>query len=236
MKNVVLSILGITMALPLFGFGLSGDGTMKTETRRLPFFTGIDMSGVGKLTVKRGSGHRVEITLDANLLPHYVTEVRNGVLHLGFEPGFGVSTITRLEVTVTVAELEGVSLSGASQARIEDGFAGKDLKLGLSGAGKLWGEIDYHSLYVRISGAGALELQGAVDRLRIEASGTGLFQGRELEAEEAEVDMSGTGRAVLQVTERLRVRVSGTATIEYYGNPQVEKMLSGVGRVERVGP
>jgi hypothetical protein len=227
--------LALSMPLPGIALGQLGDGELRTEVRRTLPFGSIEMSGVGKLRVERGSQHRVELRLDSNLLAHYVVESRGGVLRLGFERGFAVGRVTDLEVVVTMPELEGLSLSGSAEAEIGGGFGGREFAVEISGAASVRGPIDCASLRASISGAGSAELRGKAGKLRVEISGAGSFEGRNLSTVSAAVEVSGTGRVLVQVEKRLEVDLSGAASVRYWGDPTVEKHMSGAASVIRAG-
>jgi hypothetical protein len=65
-------------------------------------------------------------------------------------------------------------------------------------------------------------------------SGSGRFVGDQLKTARATIDVSGEGKALIAVSDRLDVHVSGEATIEYIGNPEVTKTVSGEASVRRV--
>ena len=45
--------------------------------------------------------------------------------------------------------------------------------------------------------------------------------------------MSGAGRVVVNAAKTLDVEISGAGTVDYLGNPEVTKKVSGAGRVKR---
>jgi hypothetical protein len=212
-----------------------GNGDLKTEIRTTAVFRSIDMSGVGNLHVEKGPKVRVELRLDSNLLPHYQTVLRNGILRLGFESGYAVTNITALEVRITMPDLDGLSLSGAANADITGGFRGDRLALTLTGSGAIGGAVEYKYLRIQISGAGGARLSGRAETLELDLSGAGTFDGKGFAAGEAAIGVSGTGNVTLRAERRLRATVSGVGTLRYYGDPIVEQRVSGVGKILRAG-
>jgi len=232
--NSAVSFL-MALFLPVAAFGEAGDGRVKTETRQVSGFTSIDMSGAGELLIREGPSFRVDIRLDGNLLPHYVSKVRAGVLSLGFENGFAVSRITDLEVTVTLPELEALSLSGAVKAKALGRFSGSSLALRLSGSGSVEGDLDYDRLDIDISGAGTTALSGRVDTLSMEISGAGALEGRDLKTSRAKLGLSGSARAELRVKDSLYADLSGASALRYWGDPLIEVRNSGASGLRRAG-
>ena len=86
-----------------------------------------------------------------------------------------------------------------------------------------------------MSGAGLVNLVGEVEKLKVSISGLGEYQGKNLETREAEVIISGAGKAEAAVSDLLEVRISGAGSVDYWGNPRVEESISGLGNVNKKG-
>ncbi len=84
---------------------------------------------------------------------------------------------------------------------------------------------------VTLSGAGKLALAGKVTDLNLNIGGAGNLDAAHLQAQQATVDSSGVGRAVVNASERLSVTISGVGDVEYLGSPHIQKKISGLGRV-----
>ena len=78
-----------------------------------------------------------------------------------------------------------------------------------------------------------MTLAGTVDAQAVTISGTGDYNGEDLQSTTAEVTLDGAGNAVLRVSDRLDATVSGVGSVEYIGDPHVTKDINGVGSVEQ---
>ena len=76
-----------------------------------------------------------------------------------------------------------------------------------------------------------MTLAGTVDSQAVTISGTGDYNGEDLQSATAEVTIDAAGDAVLRVSDRLDATVSGVGSVEYIGDPHVTKDISGVGSV-----
>lgn len=237
MKRLAAAIVLAAAATSAFslGFGLKGGGQVRTEERRLSGFRSIEMSGAGELRVRRGSAYRVAITLDEDLLPSYESSVSGGVLRLGFRRGAVVTGLSRLEVEVTLPELEGLSLSGAAEARLLDAFSGRAFSFEASGSSALTGRIEYGRVELDLSGGCRLGLEGRADSLDLGLSGASIVDAGGLAARTARVESSGASRIELRVLERLDVQASGASSIRYYGDPKLKVGSSGASTVTKAG-
>ena len=63
----------------------------------------------------------------------------------------------------------------------------------------------------------------------------GDYRAEDLDSREARVSLSGLGSAFVRVRDHLDVTISGAGSVKYVGSPTVEKQVTGVGRVERIG-
>jgi hypothetical protein len=115
-------------------------------------------------------------------------------------------------VTITVPRLERFAMSGAG-ATVISHMAGDRL------------DVSY-------SGAGSLRADGQVKALRLDVSGVGSIDARELHAESADVHVSGVGSVRVYASERLEAAVGGIGSLTYYGHPKsVETHGGGLGSI-----
>lgn len=204
----------VTLALTLGGCGIIGErgsGTMATETRQVSGFHEIDLSGSGHVLVSVTGTESLTVEAEDNILPLLTSEVRNGRLVLGARRS--ISPTREIVYTITVVSLEGVSVSG-------------------SGIVTATG-IDVSGLDVEISGSGTVVPEGVAERIDLSISGSGRFDGDELVSSSGHVSISGSGRAVVKVTDDLDVEVSGSGRVEYLGDPTVTSSISGSGSVSK---
>ena len=83
-----------------FPGSVSGDGRVIKETRSVPSFDGIDISGAFDVYLKQGETQEVIIETDNNLMPLVKTEVTGGVLKI-YTQG-PIHHITTMKAYVTV--------------------------------------------------------------------------------------------------------------------------------------
>ena len=148
---------------------------------------------------------------DDDLVPFLKTTVADGKLHISSDVG-KVPNLP-LEVSVVVAELRGVHVSGAAEV-IARGVQSNTFELSVSGAAKV-------------------EANGRVDRVDVKLSGAGSVLLHKLIARQARVAASGAGNIEVHATDKLRVSVSGAASVRFSGAPrEVEQSVAGAGSIE----
>jgi hypothetical protein len=211
--------LGVILAALLVGlhvFGAStvvGSGVTATESRSLPPFHTVDVTGASSLDVATGAPQSVVVRADGNLLSRITTRVASGHLVIGNRPG-RYSFRTPVRVRVTVPSVTALALSGSGDITVS-GIHNAVLDLSLAGLGTIQASGTTARLHVDISGAGAAELG-------------------QLVARDVTADVSGEGQMQLTATRSLRATVSGNATIRYHGDPsRVVTHVSGIADISR---
>ncbi len=212
---------------------LRGKGDLTTETRDLSNFHALDISTQGRVDVRTDSVFSVEITCEENILPYLETYVDNGVLKIYFSRN--VWDVNGLRIRIGAPAWDAFELSGSGNVYVPDPIVGDDLKLRLSGSGKI--KIDdanfvYTSL--KVSGSGDVYLSGQGDELFGTLSGSGNVEARYFPVKKATVKVSGSGNIRLNVSETLDATVSGSGNVEYLGSPHVDKDVSGSGKVRKL--
>ncbi len=117
-----------------------------------------------------------------------------------------------------------------------DTLMSDDLSLTISGTG----QINVHSiqanhLHSSISGSAGVYIDkvGEVDTSAIQLSGSGLFDAANVIIHEAEIAIAGSANALVNVLENLDVNTSGSGTVTYYGNPDINTGIFGTGLVRK---
>jgi Putative auto-transporter adhesin, head GIN domain len=212
----LVGLLGLSLAACVSIGGRErvwGSGTVTAQERDVAPFTAIDVAGIGELVISQGETEGLTVETDENLHARVVSEVRNGTLYLDFSSEVTVVRLSRISFTLTVRELERITLSGAATIRVQD-LAGTQLT------------VDH-------SGVGAVIVSGAVQAQHVILSGAGSYDGAALVSDQATVDLSGVGSVVVNVRERLDATLSGAGGVEYIGTPEVHTTQDGLGTIRQ---
>ena len=136
-------------------------------------------------------------------------------------------------IVVTFKDLHYIESSGAAQIRAA-AVKVSDLRISSSGATSLKID-DLQAQRLRVSGSGAMEaeLSGSVADQQVSISGAADYRAENLVSDSATVRVSGAGEVVVHARQKLKASISGAASIEYLGDPEVEQRVSGAGRVKK---
>ena len=190
---------------------VSGSGQVKSETRQVNGFTGIELSGEGEVIVEQGEAESLTIEADDNVLPVLTSEVKDSVLRLGTKPRTTVRTRNPVRYRVMLPNLTSISLSGSGSVSAAN--------------------LQVDALQVDISGSGTMNIAGSADEQEVEMSGSGRYDAAGLGSRSVSLEISGSGDAAVAASERLRVDISGSGTVTYSGDPAIDQSVSGSGRL-----
>ena len=190
---------------------INGSGVRLKQKRDVPAFTSIATEGALDIEVVCQKPQSIEVEADDNLLPLVTTEVADNVLHIRSNRSYSVND--PIKVTISLPNLEGVSVSGAG-------------KLDIAGIKNDKFEID-------ANGATAIRVAGETKLLDIDTNGAGKIDAHKLRASRGVVEAKGVARVDVNVTEQLEVTVSGPSHVTYQGDPVLTKTVNGPGTVEK---
>ena len=190
---------------------IRGSGVRLKQKREVPAFTSLATEGALEIEVVCQKPQSIEVEADDNLLPLITTEVANNVLHIRSNRSYSMND--PIKVTISLPNLEGLSVSGAG-------------KLYIAGIKNDKFEID-------ANGATAIRLAGETKLLDIDTNGAGKIDARKLRASRGVVAAKGVARVDVNVTEQLEVTVSGPSHVSYQGDPVLTKTVHGPGTVEK---
>lgn len=207
----VVSVLALS-ACDIDVLGERGSGNRVTESRAVGNFDEIVLFGSGEVVVDVNGSETLTITAEDNILPLLTTEVHDSRLELGTRSS--ISPTVAIVYTISAAALNGVSIDGS----------GNITTIG----------INADSFDAEISGSGVIGVAGTTRALAVDISGSGRYDGEDLVASIATVKVSGSGGAVVNVTEDLDAEVSGSGNVEYIGDPNLRSSISGSGDISQL--
>ena len=194
------------------GPATAGSG-QATEGRQVHGVTGVELASFGELQIDQTGTESLTIEAAPDVLPKLTSGVSGGVLRLRLAPGTTIRSTTPVVYHLTVADLNAIAVSGAGKVTASNLRADR--------------------LGVRIGGAGRITVAGTVNSQVVTISGTGRYDGEDLQSATAEVTVNGAGAAVVRVDTGLTATVNGVGSVEYIGSPQVTRKINGVGSVKQ---
>jgi hypothetical protein len=246
-KHIVLAVVVSIIALgtlacstsdigPRLGIKtIHGSGDVVTQDRDVSDFHAIALSGIGNVSIRVGDEESLQVEAEDNLLPYLETVVRGETLQIGIQDGVTLNPTQSINFYVTLEELNSIDVSGLGNVEAGSVSAAR-FSIAVSGGGDVDIEsLESDTLAVDLSGLGNVRIdEGKVENQSIEISGGGDYEARGLESDTTDVHLSGLGSVTIRVHDHLEVDISGGGTIQYLGDPTIEKSISGLGSISKM--
>ncbi|MGY4536834.1 hypothetical protein ACVW0P_001248 [Mucilaginibacter sp. UYNi724] len=240
MKNLNFKIVLLVAAVSITLFSscrrfrcIKGNGSQRTEARKMTSFTKIDVSGGYKVVLKQDSTESISITIDDNLFKYVETTVEGGTLKVHSRRNICPSGESVL--IIGVKNLEAIGASGAVDVRSEGRLNVKDLNIDLSGSTKIDLDLSAGKVHTGASGSSEIYLKGQAASHDIDMSGSGKVEALDFVVGKYKISTSGASECKINVLNELDVHTSGSSDIQYRGNPsKVNNDQSGASSVKKI--
>jgi hypothetical protein len=244
-KSLISLIFLFFMMIPVFA---------QKETMNVSSFTRISFGISGELRLKQGEGQKLELQGNKDDLEKIETEVVNGQLRIKTKNNGWWDNLGDVTVYITVPQIEEVSLGGSGKIYGEGPIKSGDLKLSVSGSGRMELEasaddtklsvsgsgnmvlkLNAKSIDEDISGSGGITLSGTTGDVELSISGSGKLEAADMQARSYNISISGSGKSNIAVSDAITSTISGSGSVYYKGSPdKVISKVSGSGRVKKI--
>ena len=140
-----------------------------------------------------------------------------------------------VHVRVECPDLSEVECVGQAECFISTNNADR-LKLEFAGATSAHFNGNAHTLNVEVAGVADLTMKGTARYAHFEVVGSSNLKAEELYIERANVELSGSSDATVNVSDHLDARVSGVSELRYIGQPTISQRVSGVSKITSINP
>lgn len=205
-----------------FGWGasLTGSGRLVTRQFELTGFTRVAAGSAFNVTITQGAQFSVVVTVDDNVEDYLDVSKSGDTLRLNLKSLQGGVRNVTLQAQVTMPELRGLHLDGASHTTLAGFSSDKPLEAELSGASRLRGDLKNGDARFGLSGASHVDLQGSAGDLRVSASGASRANFERYASKDSVVEVSGASHVTLNPSGKLEGEASGASHVSYLGKPE----------------
>jgi len=224
-KAIIIIVIAAAVAvtctvLVLRGWpgGLIGSGNLETEEYAFTNFTEVEISSAFEFEIKQSSSYSINVTADDNVIDYVQVSKDGQTLKIGLRTVAWFGPVT-LRASVTMPELRGLTVSGASRGTVSDFSSTEDLDITVSGASRVNGDITAGNVEFDISGASTIQLEGSANDMVAGASGASRLNLGGFTVNNADVDFSGASSGTVNLNGRLDANLSGASRLWYIGEP-----------------
>jgi citrate lyase gamma subunit len=184
-----------------------------TVTITMPALNELTVSGASNGTV---TGFDSDNALDIALAgaSRMDTDIKSGKTNIVVSGASGITgSLTSSDTQITLSGASDLNMTMQTGNSIFMAFGSSDIR----------GTLQSQDCRVTLSGASTCRLTGAADNTVLDASGSSDFDSPGFTAQTADVTLTGASSASILVKTNLNVNISGSSTLNYYGNPTIGK-------------
>jgi len=238
------SLLFISTLLPMIALfsscekdswhNIHGSGPVMSETRDVPIHRDLSISIPADVYIYQSQNRELTLEAQANVLDAIETYVTDSELKIGLENGAGLGDHETIKIYISSAMYNSIRLSGSVNLYSETQIVTDGLNVSISGSGNVDLAVDANTVSVSISGSGKVWLEGSTIAEEFTISGSGDIYSFDMQSETADINISGSGNAEVNVAEYMKIRISGSGSVFYLGYPTIDSQISGSGKIIHV--
>ena len=238
--GAVLLVGGLTA---LYFTGFSPFSRTITEEKDFRDFKTVKVGNAFRVEIIKSSSYSISIIADSNIIDDIEVFKTGDVLTIRIAPPkeYQVIQARTLRAEITMPDLYGLELSGATHGTVKGFSSTLKLVLIVSGASSLdltdmsAGEVEAEvsgasdvegnlmasgDAQFTVLGASSLKLDGEANNLVVdECSGASSMDLSNFPVNDASVDLSGASQGTVNLDGRLDANISGASRLEYIGEP-----------------
>ena len=200
-----------------------------TETRDISDYNGVVMHSVGRLIVAQGPEYSFKISGPENVVSFTKTEIQNNLLIIGSDDCFNGEY--ELVIEVSAPQFDVINLAGIGSIETATPLSGDIIEVELMGIGTVDAEIIANTLQTTMTGQGTLIYSGSVDKHELVASGEFTLKSYNLITNHTVIDQTGIGVSEVTANETLSVKMEGSGSVLYKGDPAITSNITGTGKI-----
>lgn len=233
----LLALVTLSFSSCRFGMGkkVRGNGHSVSSTRNPGAFTGVEQKGSFDIILRTGPVAEVMIEAEDNISSYIDTHIDNNTLVIRTKEGFSLKPTREIKIVVTAPSLSEVWSNGSgnitSESVISDGVS---LTVGTRGSGNITLQVQSPEVKAESYGSGNIELSGETRKVTMESAGSGNLTADGLRAENASIEINGSGNASANASKTLDVTVRGSGDVSYKGNPAIKTDIKGSGNINKM--
>jgi len=221
-KTALAALMGVLAALP---------AAADSQDRNVSGFTAVELAGSMDVNVTVGPAFSVRVEADEKYIDNVITELDGSELEIRMKRGQSRYKGTIL-VTVTMPEMEAVSLAGSGDIKVEGATGDFEVELAGSGDITVLGGAAFGEVEIELAGSGDIIVEGKCSELEIELAGSGDVDAEGLKCREADISIAGSGDVKAHASKLAEVMILGSGDVVLYGNPdKIKSRTMGSGDV-----
>ena len=213
------------------GKKIDGNGNIISEKRSATNISKIKLEGGINVIIDNGlAAARVEA--DENIVPYIVTENDGDWLDIKVKDNVSLHSSKPMTVYVSIPSVTEIKIAGSGNVSANGKFSSNNkMSFEVTGSGKITMDVNAPEVKANVAGSGTIHISGQTRTVLVTIAGSGGYEGADLKAEDADINIAGSGDAAVFADVNLKASIAGSGNIKYTGNATVDKHISGSGEV-----
>ncbi len=233
-KMKTLVNLAFILGLAFIVYRFTGADNTDEQFKRnydISYFNEMELRGPFKVILTQGTTPQLDIKASEKIHDEIEVYVENDRLIIELKDKI-FSKSKSIKLYVTVKDLEKLIITGAVDLETENIIHTEDLKIEFEGAGQVNLDLETDRVIAEIDGVGSFWLQGNANYHKVEFSGVGSYEAKNLICKNTIVESDGVGNVEVFASNKFIGHANGIGSVTYYGNPDdVSIDSSGIGKV-----
>ncbi|MCB0571590.1 MAG: DUF2807 domain-containing protein [Phaeodactylibacter sp.] len=211
-----------------FGNCLDGRGSIITTVYELSPYDEIELLGDVDVIISQGPAPSAELHTYENLADEVGLNINGGKLSI--ETRKCINAQDRPQLFLANPAFNKISNSSAADISSDTPLEAGAFTAGNFGSGNIALNLLANEAELLITGSGDFLLNGQADKLKLSVTGSGDFLGFGFETQQADILLTGSGDAEVQVHNLLEATITGSGSVFYKGHPMLNTTITGSGR------
>jgi len=204
-------------------------GPIVTETRAVSDYSELEVRGAFEVLISEDFDADLEITAPNNKMQFIDAYVLGNRLIINEDDNRIQDA--RMVVKVSNQHINHIELLGSGLIE-GDTIYGSDLKIELSGSGRVDLPLETSDLYLEVNGSGSIAVFGQSGQTESKISGSGFIDSKSVQSSKGIARIDGSGNIMIYAEDSLTARVTGSGRIQYWGNPSyLDTNIDGSGQI-----
>ena len=211
----------------------------KTEQRKLSAFTEVSLRISADVHISQGNEQAVEVKGKESTLEKLIIEVKDRKLIIRYSTDSFFNNKWNpgpVEIYITIPQIDGLAVSGSGSILADDKIESRIIDLTVSGSGDIRiKNLKAEKVSSLLSGSGSLYIGGqeTTSEFKTTLSGSGNVKAGSFSANNVNIKIGGSGSCWVTASKMLVVRIVGSGSVFYHGNPAVDSNILGSGQIKK---
>jgi hypothetical protein len=212
-------------------------GKIITDKRLVSQFEKIEVKGPVDVFLKQEEKEHLEVQAGESIIEFITTKVEENRLYIEWKAPDNYRAVNlkkSIKVFVMAPQVTSICVKGSGGIQGEGLWKFQNMDVYVKGSGDVSMSLAGETLSVAVQGSGDLTFDGNVSHQDIQVAGSADYNAQELQSKTANISVSGSGNATLNVQDQLDIQVFGSGDILYKGNPQLNSQVHGAGHIKKL--